>query len=61
MGETQYSQMCRINAATWKDPSAAKFLTNASEIASLASGCTLSTEIAGFVVDCPFVEVGGAE
>jgi len=59
IGDTQYSPMWRINTATWKDPSAAKFLTNASEIASLASGGMLSTEIAGFVVNCPFVEVGG--
>jgi hypothetical protein len=59
IGDTQYSPMWRINTATWKDPSAAKFLTNASEIASFASGGMLSTEIAGFVVNCPFVEVGG--
>lgn len=60
VGDTQYSPMWRINAATWKDPSAAKFLTTASEISSSASGGMLSTEIAGFVVNCPFVEVSGS-
>jgi hypothetical protein len=52
VGDMQYSPMWRINTATWKDPSAAKFLTTASEIASSASGGILSTQIAGFVVNC---------
>jgi hypothetical protein len=55
--DMQYSPMWRINTATWKDPSTARFLTTASEIASFASEGMLSTQIAGFVVNCPFVEV----
>ena len=61
VGDMQYSPIWRINTVTWKDPSNAKSLTTASEISSLASVGMLSTEIAGFVVNCPFVEVGGAE
>jgi hypothetical protein len=57
VGDIQYSPMWRINAVTWKDPSSAKFLTTASDISVAASGGMLSTEIAGFVVNCPFVEV----
>jgi hypothetical protein len=60
VGDTQYSPIWRINTVTWKDPSTAKFLTTASEIASFATADILSTEIAGFVVNCPFVEVTGA-
>ena len=59
VGDTQYSPMWRINTATWKDPTTAKFLTTASEIANFASGGMLATEIAGFVVNCPFVEATG--
>ena len=60
VGDLQYSPIWRINAVTWKDPAAAKFLTMASEISAAASGGMLGTEIAGFVVNCPFVEVNGA-
>jgi hypothetical protein len=60
VGDTQYSPIWRINTVTWKDPSTAKFLTTGSEIASFATADMLSTEIAGFVVNCPFVEVTGA-
>jgi hypothetical protein len=42
-----------------RTPSTARFLTTASEIASFASEGMLSTQIAGFVVNCPFVEVDG--
>jgi hypothetical protein len=52
--------MWRINAATWRDTSSAKFLTTTSDIKMAVSGGMLSTEIAGLVVNCPFVEVGGA-
>ena len=61
IGDTQYSPMWRINTVTWNDPTNAKFLTTASEIASFASEGMLSTQIAGFVVNCPFMEVGGLE
>lgn len=60
VGEAQYSPMWRINAATWNDDSAAKFLTKVSEITDFVSRGTLRTEIAGFVVNCPVVEVGNA-
>jgi hypothetical protein len=42
-----------------RTPSTARFLTTASEIASFASEGMLSTQIVGFVVNCPFVEVDG--
>jgi hypothetical protein len=61
VGNTQYSPMWRINTVTWEDPSNVKFLTTASEIASFASEDMLSTQIAGFVVNCPFVEVNGVQ
>lgn len=52
-----YSPLWRINAATWDDPSKAKFLTTLAEIGDAASNGILTTQIAGFVVNCPFVEV----
>ncbi|MDQ5842484.1 MAG: hypothetical protein M3286_03240, partial [Thermoproteota archaeon] len=61
VGDTQYSPMWRINTVTWEDPSNVKFLTTASEIASFASESMLTTQIAGFVVNCPFVEVNGVQ
>lgn len=61
VGDTQYSPMWRINTVTWNDPSNAKFLTTASEITSFASGGMLSTQIAGFVVNCPFVVISGVQ
>ncbi|MFL6522515.1 MAG: hypothetical protein ACJ71B_03435 [Nitrososphaera sp.] len=61
VGDTQYSPIWRINTVTWKDPSSAKFLTTTTEIARLSSAGLLSTEIAGLVVNCPFVEVTGTE
>ncbi len=57
IGSVQYSPMWRINAATWKDPTQAKFLFMTSEISMAISNGMLTTQIAGFVVNCPFVEV----
>lgn len=57
VGDVLYSPMWRITAATWQNASDAKFLTTAPEIASSASAGLLKTEVAGFVVNCPFVEV----
>jgi hypothetical protein len=57
VGDVQYSPIWRINAATWKDTEHAKFLTTAQEISMAVSNGMLTTEIAGFVVNCPFVEV----
>ena len=56
VGQPQYSPMWRINAVTWKDPMQAKFLTMASDINMAATNELLSIEIAGFVVNCPFVQ-----
>ena len=61
IGDTQYSPIWRINTVTWNDASNAKFLTTASEITSFASGGMLSTQIAGFVVNCPFVDIGDVQ
>jgi hypothetical protein len=60
VGDTLYSPLWRINAATWKDPSMAKFLTTSGQISSEVSDGMLSTAVAGFVVNCPFVEVDAA-
>lgn len=54
VGDAAYSPLWRINAATWKDPAQAKFLMTAEAISSESQ---LTTEIAGVVVNCPFVEV----
>jgi hypothetical protein len=51
--------MWRINAVTWKDQTQAKFLTTEMELNMAASNGLLSTQIAGFVVNCPFVETEG--
>ena len=60
VGQAQYSPMWRINAATWKDASSAKFLMSTSEIGMATSNGMLGTEIAGFVVNCPFVEASAS-
>ena len=57
VGDSIYSPLWRINAATWEDPSKAKFLTTVGEIGGASSNGMLATELAGFVVNCPFVEV----
>lgn len=57
VGDAGYSPLWRITAATWSDPGKAKFLTSAQQISSAISGGMLTTEIAGVVVNCPFVEV----
>ena len=60
VGDNAYSPLWRINAATWEEPSKAKFLTTVAEIGGAASNDMLATELAGFVVNCPFVEVNDA-
>jgi hypothetical protein len=60
VGDSVYSPLWRINAATWEDPSKAKFLTTVAEIGGAATNGMLATELAGFVVNCPFVEVSNA-
>jgi len=57
VGDAFYSPLWRILAATWKDVSQAQFLTTTAEITSAGSQGKLTTEIAGAVVNCPFVVV----
>lgn len=56
-GDEFYSPMWRIQAATWAQPDSADFLTMTSQITSAASKGALSTEVAGVVVNCPFVKL----
>ncbi len=57
VGDDAYSPLWRILATTWKDASQAKFLMTAQSISSAAGQGELATDIAGVVVNCPFVEV----
>jgi hypothetical protein len=57
VGDTTYSPLWRIQATTWKDPLHAEFLTSPTQITSAAQAGKLSTNIAGVVVNCPFVNV----
>ena len=57
VGDEFYSPLWRIQATTWKDPSSAEFLTMTNQITSAGSKGALSTEVAGVVVNCPFIEV----
>jgi hypothetical protein len=56
VGDEAYSPLWRILATTWKDAGAAKFLTSAQQVADAGGAGMLTTDIAGFVVNCPFVE-----
>lgn len=55
VGNAFYSPLWRILATTWSDPSQAQFLTTHAEITSAGTSGRLTTEIAGVVVNCPFV------
>ncbi len=57
VGDSTYSPLWRIQATTWKDPSHPEFLTSLTQITSAAQAGKLSTNVAGVVVNCPFVEV----
>lgn len=57
VGDEFYSPMWRIQATTWTDPSSADFLTMTDQITSAGSKGALKTNIAGVVVNCPFIEV----
>lgn len=57
VGDSTYSPLWRILATTWSDAGGAKFLTSSQEIAESAQAGMLSTDLAGAVVNCPFVEV----
>jgi hypothetical protein len=56
-GEKAYSPLWRIQTVTWNDQEQAQFLTMLEEITEHAKQGHLKTEIAGVVVNCPFVEV----
>jgi hypothetical protein len=60
VGDEFYSPMWRIQTATWKDAAMADFLTKLSEITSAGTDGKLTTDVAGVVVNCPFVEVSMA-
>ncbi|HSB57959.1 MAG TPA: hypothetical protein VLD38_09160 [Nitrosopumilaceae archaeon] len=57
VGGTYYSPLWRIQATTWGDASQAKFLTDTLDITSAGSDGKLQTQIAGAIVNCPFVRV----
>jgi hypothetical protein len=57
VGDEPYSPLWRILATTWSDDGKAKFLTTAGEISAAGQSGMLAIEIAGAVVNCPFVEV----
>lgn len=56
VGDEAYSPLWRILATTWSDAGKAKFLTTAAEISAAGESGMLAIEIAGVVVNCPFVE-----
>ncbi len=56
VGDEAYSPLWRIQGVTWKDPVQSQFLTSFKEITEHAKQDHLKTEIAGVVVNCPFVE-----
>ncbi|HXV66403.1 MAG TPA: hypothetical protein VD731_04160 [Nitrosopumilaceae archaeon] len=57
VGDEFYSPLWRIQGATWKDPLSADFLITTKEITSAGSKGYIATEVAGVIVNCPFVEV----
>ena len=56
-GDEAYSPLWRIQTVTWKDPEQAQFLTTLDEITEHAKQGHLKTEVAGVIVNCPFVEI----
>jgi hypothetical protein len=57
VGDAGYSPLWRITAATWSDAGKAEFLTSRQQISAAISSGMLATEVAGAIVNCPFVEV----
>src|SRR5919112_1073509 len=55
-GDEAYSPLWRIQTVTWKNPAQAQFVTSPEEITEHAKQGHLKTEIAGIVVNCPFVK-----
>jgi hypothetical protein len=56
-GDEAYSPLWRIQTLTWKDPVQAQFLASLKDLTEYTKQGDLKTEIAGIVVNCPFVEV----
>jgi hypothetical protein len=56
-GDKFYSPLWRIQTATWDAPNSATFVKSLEELQSLVNDKILSTTLAGFIVNCPFVEV----
>lgn len=57
VGDEAYSPLWRIQTVTWNTPSEAEFLRTVQEISSNGSDGKLKIDIAGVVVNCPFVEI----
>jgi len=57
VGDEFYSPLWRIQTATWENPNEASFVSSLNGIQNLAKDKMLSTALAGFVVNCPFVPV----
>jgi len=56
-GDEAYSLLWRIQTVTWGNPAQAQFLTSLDEITEHAKQGHLKTEVAGVIVNCPFVEI----
>lgn len=56
IGDETYSPLWRIQATTWKDSSQDEFLKTGKEISTAGSEGKLTIDIAGAIVNCPFVE-----
>ncbi len=61
IGDESYSPLWRIQSATWNDTSDASLLTSIEQLNSAISMGALTVDIAGVVVNCPFVEVENIE
>jgi len=57
VGSKYYSPMWRIQTATWDNPDNASFVKSIEELQSFAKDKMITTALAGFVVNCPFVDV----
>jgi len=57
VGSEYYSPIWRIQTATWNNPDNASFVKSIEELQSFAKDKMITTALAGFVVNCPFVEV----
>ena len=57
VGDQYYSPLWRIQTATWENPDDSSFVKTLGELQKLTKNKMISTGLAGFVVNCPFVEV----